>query len=82
MLSSKARKSWAMRNKKPRIWRISGHKIVVSLKRQRQRRVWRIRRRTLPVASYCEPWHGQMYLSWARFHGTTQPRWVQTALMA
>merc|ERR1719235_971236 len=37
---------------------------------------------TLPVGSYCEPWHGHMYLFAARFHGTTQPRWVQTALRA
>merc|ERR1719215_924549 len=35
-------------------------------------------RMTLPVKSYCEPWHGQMYLLAARFHGTTQPRWVHT----
>merc|ERR1719182_1341217 len=39
-------------------------------------------RMTLPVGSYCEPWHGHMYLFAARFHGTTQPRWVQTALIA
>ena len=35
-------------------------------------------RMTLPVGSYWEPWHGHMYLLAARFHGTTQPRCVQT----
>merc|ERR1719253_1090623 len=39
-------------------------------------------RTTAPVGAYCEPWHGHMYLFAARFHGTTQPRWVQTALSA
>merc|ERR1719253_1154993 len=35
-------------------------------------------RRAAPDGAYCEPWHGHMYLFAARFHGTTQPRWVQT----
>ena len=39
-------------------------------------------RTTLPLKSYCEPWHGHWYLSAAMFHGTTQPRCVQTALIA
>ncbi len=39
-------------------------------------------RMTLPVASYCEPWHGHMNLFAARFHGTTHPRCVHTALTA
>merc|ERR1719266_1712137 len=38
-------------------------------------------RTTLPFSSYCEPWHGQMNLLAARFHGTTQPRCVHTAPM-
>ena len=29
---------------------------------------------------YCEPWHGHLNFFSALFHGTTQPRWVQTAL--
>lgn len=39
-------------------------------------------RTTLPEASYWEPWHGQMNFCAFGFHGTTQPRWVQTALSA
>merc|ERR1712151_1097967 len=39
-------------------------------------------RTTLPFSSYWEPWHGQQNLFAARFQGTTQPRCVQTALMA
>merc|ERR1719258_810178 len=38
-------------------------------------------RTTLPVWSYWDPWQGHMYLFAALFHGTTQPRCVQTALM-
>merc|ERR1719181_486152 len=38
-------------------------------------------RTTLPVWSYWDPWQGHMYLFAALFHGTTQPKCVQTALM-
>ena len=37
---------------------------------------------TLPVESYCDPWHGHMNLFAARFHGTTHPRCVHTAFNA
>ena len=35
---------------------------------------------TLPSSLYCDPWHGHLNLFSALFHGTTQPRCVQTAL--
>lgn len=37
---------------------------------------------TRPWLLYWEPWHGQMNLFSAELNGTTQPRWVHTALMA
>jgi len=35
---------------------------------------------TLPSLLYWEPWQGHLNLFSALFQGTTQPRWVHTAL--